>query len=367
MRILYLSSYYTTHDHRFLSSLAKTDHKVYYVQVGKQPWVRETRELPTEIERVTSPLLDKEFAWSNMMSVIWAVNQVIAKIEPDVIHAGPLHKSAFFASHGTHAPLVSMSWGSDLLYEGEINKFISWTIKAALNQSTLLLCDCETVRKKAISYGFPHERIVMFPWGIDLSEFPFVDRHRAAEDHFTVLSTRHWDMIHNVRNVVDAYIIAATQIPQIKMILLSEGPQKSEIVGALTQAGLLDEVEMPGFVPYAALPQYFRRSDLYVSASISDGSSVSLMEALATGVPAVVTDIESNREWIDEGIEGWTYPLNDAHALADRMIYAYEHRAQLKRMGLLARQRAERMADWELNFQKLLEAYDQAVELKKPL
>ena len=72
----------------------------------------------------------------------------------------------------------------------------------------------------------------------------------------------------------------------------------------LEQGDVLDRVHFGGQVGYDNLPLYYGASDLYLSASHSDGSSVSLMEALASGLPVLVSDIPGNREWISEGKTG---------------------------------------------------------------
>ena len=112
---------------------------------------------------------------------------------------------------------------------------------------------------------------------------------------------------------------------------------------------------------YKDLPRYYHAADLYVSASHSDGSSVSLMESLASGLPALVSDIPGNREWIMPGENGWWFPDGDAEAMAQAILQAVEQRERLPVLGAAARTLAEQRADWSKNFQQLLRAYDMAV------
>jgi glycosyltransferase involved in cell wall biosynthesis len=102
-------------------------------------------------------------------------------------------------------------------------------------------------------------------------------------------------------------------------------------------------------------------ADLYVSPSHVDGSSVSLLEALACGLPCLVSDIPGNREWIEEDVNGWSFRDGDAEDLAGKISLAIKSRKFLPRIGELARKTAEEKADWKKNFGKLLEAYDKTV------
>ncbi len=117
-------------------------------------------------------------------------------------------------------------------------------------------------------------------------------------------------------------------------------------------------VMFPGQAGYADLPRYYRSADLYLSASHSDGSSISLLEAMACGCPVLVSDIPGNREWVSQGKNGWLFPDGDPQALAQRIVEAIDQRSQLAEMGVHARQIAEARADWRENFPLLLRAFE---------
>jgi hypothetical protein len=109
--------------------------------------------------------------------------------------------------------------------------------------------------------------------------------------------------------------------------------------------------------------RHYRIADLYLSASHSDGTSISLLEAMACGRPALVSDIPGNREWVQPGVNGWLFPDGDEKALAQAIVRAVDQRQQLPEMGRAAREIAEQRADWERNFQELLKAYGLALEI----
>ncbi|RME91416.1 MAG: glycosyltransferase [Anaerolineae bacterium] len=102
-------------------------------------------------------------------------------------------------------------------------------------------------------------------------------------------------------------------------------------------------------------------ADLYISPSHIDGSSVSLMEALACGLPCLVSDIPANKEWVTDGVNGYLFPDGDADALAEAIERAMAQRERLAEMGRAARQVAEARADWTKNAQTLLRAYEQTL------
>ena len=95
------------------------------------------------------------------------------------------------------------------------------------------------------------------------------------------------------------------------------------------------------------------------SCAHSDGTSVSLLEAMASALPVLVTDISSNREWVAPGENGWLAPSGDAGAVAAALVAAAALDGEARReMGLRNRRVVEARADWGVNGARLLEAYD---------
>jgi glycosyltransferase involved in cell wall biosynthesis len=80
---------------------------------------------------------------------------------------------------------------------------------------------------------------------------------------------------------------------------------------------------------------------------------------MATGLPAIVTDIPSNREWVVSEENGWLAPTGAAEVFADRLVRA-AHTGPGKRKAIAQKNRdiAETRADWHANFKSLLKAYD---------
>jgi glycosyltransferase involved in cell wall biosynthesis len=126
----------------------------------------------------------------------------------------------------------------------------------------------------------------------------------------------------------------------------------------------MEQVSFAGQVGQKELPRFYRMADLYISPSHVDGSSVSLMEALACGLPCLVSDIPANKEWVREDENGWLFPDSDAAALAGKILAAIDKRNSLPEIGINARRTAEQKADWPKNVAKLLTAYETVAGLE---
>jgi glycosyltransferase involved in cell wall biosynthesis len=81
------------------------------------------------------------------------------------------------------------------------------------------------------------------------------------------------------------------------------------------------------------------------------------MEALACGLPVLVSDIPGNQEWIDQDRNGWIFETGNVENLKNSILEIYKTQYKLPIISQEARKTAEKKANWEDNFQKLLFAY----------
>lgn len=391
MRIIYFSRDYTPHDHRFLSALGETEHTVYFLRLEQNGKILEDRPLPSTIEQIPWSAGKRALAAQGPANVkqiprlLFEFQKIVQKIKPHIIHAGPIQRAAFLTAVSGFRPLVSMSWGYDLLQDAHQNALWTWATRFTLKNSDWLIGDCQAIRKIAASFGMPNERITTFPWGVDLKHFsPPNERdgdpktlilgagnpNSSNEDPpFILLSTRSWEPIYGVDILARAFVLAVKERPQLRLIMLGNGSQANLIRRIFMEAGLLPSLDFqpdnlqasrllfPGRIGYKNLPDYYRSADLYLAATHSDGTSISLLEAMACGCPALVSDLGGNREWITPGENGWLFPESDVKTMSQMIIEAVDRRSQLPQMGEKTRKIVEQRGDWKTNFQQLLPVY----------
>jgi len=366
MRLLYFTRDYTVHDHRFLSALAQTDVQVSYLTLERRGHATEDRALPPQIEILRWAGGQKPASLRDGPRLLLDLKRVIRQVRPEIILAGPIQRTALLAALAGFRPLVSMSWGYDLIHDAPRGRLWGWATRFTLRRSAALLGDSAIIRQLAVSYGIPDERIVTFPWGVDLQRFAPLDSPRSDDfsRSFTLLSTRGWEPIYGVDLIARAFVSAAQQIPELRLVMLGNGSQAGLLRQIFQRGGVEERVFFPGHVAQDDLPRFYQNADLYLSASHSDGASISLLEALACGKPALVSDIPGNREWVAPGENGWWFPDGDAEALAQAILHAVEQRPQLAEMGAAARRTAEARADWQKNFPQLFKAFEIARSAK---
>ncbi|HEX9332306.1 MAG TPA: glycosyltransferase family 4 protein [Anaerolineales bacterium] len=361
MRIIYFSKSYTPHDYRFLSSLSKTKHEIFYLRLESNKRQIEDRPVPSKIQQILWAGGKHEFRWRDVPRLTFDLRRLTREIKPDLIHAGPIQNCAFIAALSGFRPILTMSWGYDLVQDAERNSWMKRITTYVLRNSTFFISDAKVSRGKAIAFGMNPERTVIFPWGVDIDHFTQKTFKRSSVQTFTLFCSRTWESIYGVDVLAKAFVKVAALNPKVNLILLGGGSQGAKIRQILMSSGVLDRVHFGGHVTQVDLPRWYHMADLYISPSHVDGSSVSLMEALASGLPCLVSDIPGNREWIVDGENGWLFRDGDADDLVEKILYAIKNRKSFKKIGESARKTAEQKADWKKNFGKLLEAYDSVI------
>ena len=355
MRILYFSSDYTVHDRHFLLKLAESRHEIRFLRLEDDGIQYEKRPLPDRIHPVNwrggKQRANTLEAWLHLMPDL---ELVLEQVRPDLVHAGPVQSCGFMIALTGFRPLLLMSWGSDILVDADRNEMWRWMTRYTLKRSDMLLCDCQAAHVKVQELvHYADERIVQFPWGIDLHSFvPGVDtlelrKRMGWKDAFVILSTRTWEQIYGIDVLLDAFRLAYALNPRLRLVLLGDGSLASRIKQFIVDHALDDVVHCPGMVSHERLPEYYRSADLYLSCAHSDGTSISLLEAMAIGLPVVVTDGVGNREWVIPGANGWLAPTGDSRAFAQSLLLAADldtiERERIRRKN---RETAERRASY---------------------
>lgn len=357
MKILYFTLGYSTHDHRFLKAISENGHEVFFVQLEGNTRQVESRSVPENVNQVIWKGGRKPFKWISLPKLVLDFRRVVKEIKPDLIHAGPIQTCAFIAVLSGFRPILTMSWGFDLMDDVHKSKWMEWVTRYTLRRSTFFTSDANVTRDMAVQYGMNPEKTIVFPWGVDLEHFKPSSSFIPHPSSFTLFCNRSWEIRYGMDVLARAFVKVAQQKDNVDLILLNSGSQGKYIRNILQSGGVLDLVTFGGQVSQSDLPRWYHMADIYISPSHVDGSSVSLMEALGCGIPCLVSDIPANKEWVFENENGWLFRDGDADHLAEKILAAMDQREKLPALGASARRTAESRADWKKNSAVLMNIY----------
>jgi glycosyltransferase involved in cell wall biosynthesis len=369
VRVLYFHRDDGVHDRRFLDALGDLPVEVIALQLENRVMLSPEWKPAMNIRKISWSGVSDDFNWLQKTRMIGELKRICQEYKPDVIHAGPVDLCACLVASAGIRPLVSMSWGYDLLFNAENSSLSQRRVRYALERTAILLDDCQAVSQKAGQYGFPSKRIVTFPWGVDHQLYrPRETKNSgsipAKRERVVLLSTRHMEKQYGCDINKKAFLKAALMVENLHLIMLGEGSLKNDLMRQISKAGLDSNVKFIGCVPENEMVTYFQTSDVYISASHSDGSSVSLLQAMACGLSSIVSDIPGNREWVTAGKNGWLFKDGDSDQLASLMIEGASKPELRTSLGAAARMIATERADWRQSYPKLLDAYHMAIDFQ---
>ena len=187
-------------------------------------------------------------------------------------------------------PVVITARGTDInlipQYAGP-RRMIRWAAQRAAKSITV----CEALRTSMTDLGIDAERIVALRNGVDLDRFSPVDREaqRAALglDGFTLLSVGY--LIP--RKAHHLIIEALTSLPDTRLLIAGEGPEKENLIRLAQDLGVANRVTMLGALPQTELRNYYGAVDAMVLASSREGWANVLLESMACGTPVVASNV----------------------------------------------------------------------------
>jgi glycosyltransferase involved in cell wall biosynthesis len=295
---------------------------------------------------------------------------VLSEFKPDIIHTGYVWQVGILAALRNFHPHLSMPWGSDILTEPDESFIKKKLVAKVMKQSDHIQCDADFVKQKIISdYGLPKEKITVFPWGIDLKLFKKEDKQSARSrlnidsNKFVVIYNRHLEPVYGVNDLLEGFKEFAADKEDVLLLMLSEGSQRNTAVKFIAENKLEEKVNLVGRVVNSELPVFLSSADVYISTSLSDGSSLSLLEAMACGLGIIVTDVPAIKEWVGKD-NGMIVKRKNPPEIANALNSYYSNRELINKHALANIEIAKERADWDKNYLKLKDIYKKLYDAK---
>jgi glycosyltransferase involved in cell wall biosynthesis len=138
----------------------------------------------------------------------------------------------------------------------------------------------------------------------------------------------------------------AAAVPEVRFLLVGDGVLREQIAARADELGLADRFIFAGLVPPAEVCRYTALMDVLVHLSLREGLPRTVVQALATGVPAVGFDLDGTPEVIRDGVTGRICPAGDTQAVASTVIGLLQDGEARQRLGAAGRERVRNQFCW---------------------
>jgi len=286
-----------------------------------------------------------------------AILNLIEKNNPDIVH---FHFNFLFDLHilpfklgipftvSLRGPEIQMGAFTDKIYREKLCKI--------LQRATAIHTVCDALGTKATEYCQTELPVFTVRTSVPIPAKP--EKTVANTNSLISVARLYWKKgFHDL-------IRAMIYLPNVSLNIVGDGEEHHHLSYLIHSLNLQDRVHLLGELPYEEFELLMRRSTAYVQASMEEGFSNSLAEAMALGKPVFVTDVGGTAELIEEGKNGMFIPMGDPIGMAKKIEQHLFDTQLMQQLGLAARETAEREFSDEKHVQGFVEFYNYAYQNK---
>lgn len=370
MKIAYFSNGESIHDQRYFDKLIRSGHEIHLISFQKDLIdLRRSYKLPDligiKVYNLPLPSFNASSIFLKIANIIRAAvfsKKTLRGIKPDIVCGFFIvDKYGFMAALTGFRPFLLLSGGTDILITPKKNLLRRGIIRFTLKRADIINCDAQIVKNEILELvpDYPERNIrVLLQPGINLDVFnPFAGRASVIDElcwsgKKILIMTRSLNPIYGVGYFLQALIDIVREEPDVRVILCGDGVLKSKFLQFVKEHSLEEYVYFAGHVRNEDLPAFLNAADIYVSSSLSDGTPVSLLEAMACRLPVVVTDVPAVMEWVKDGYNGFVVPRKNPVALARKIIELLKDEGLRKAMAENNYNIARESVDYNINYEK---------------
>jgi len=295
------------------------------------------------------PSLLWEGRWAWRFGLVWLA-RIAQRLRPDVVHTHQVLPAGYAAALARLSPHVATAWGSEVLLASKPRQ--RRAIRRVAQHADLLTADSTHLLEALRALGARQERLRLVPWGVDpdwaTAAKGLPPRVAAAQaglppERPIVLSPRGTVEVYRPELVLRALALAVQGTPDLLGVVAYDMAANVIPLGVLeklaSDLGLSSNVIFHPKWPHEEMPFVYRAAKVCVSVPESDSAPISVIEALALGTPAIVSDLPWVHEEPYREAELDVVPRDDAGALAEaitRSLAANGHGASEANQRLVA-------------------------------
>src|SRR5213596_3461676 len=314
---------------------------------------------------------------SNFLLWIYHLNsQMISKTTElfeterfDLIHAHDwvVGRAAVELKNGLGLPLISTIHATEIgrggSLDGEYRRKVRDIERLLVDQSDGIIC-CSNYMLDHIQHqlGAVNAKIRVIPNGVEVSRFKRDSQPRliptgVSENRKVILYVGRSVREKGIFTLIEAFDELRNRGKDVSLVFVGEGPMKEDLAKEILWRRLSDRVRLAGFVDERRLVSLYNSSDAFVLPSHYEPFGMVALEAMASRVPVVVSDVGGLSEIVEDGITGVKVPSSDPHALAEGILRVLDNRELSERLKENAYQAVQERYRWDLIAEKTLEAY----------
>ncbi len=289
-------------------------------------------------------------------------SRIMKSFSPHIINPHYIPNYGFIAALvADRTPIYLSVWGSDLLVTAYSNKVKFEVTRRILKRVDFIHVDAYYMADLLTKdFKVPLQKIEVFPFGVE-PEFLEAEPVKIEElpGKWTVVSHRRLDADMDPMTVLRAAKLLKDK--PFRFILLSDGALRSELERVASKEGI--DVEFTGRLSKPDMLKKLKQGHIWVSASLTDSTPVSLLEAMALGLFPVVSNLPVLREWVLDGLNGLFFRPSEPQDLANALMKAISDREMIRFASGVNPVIIQKRANLKSNMEKLVKRWSALVKV----
>ncbi|TVQ43078.1 MAG: colanic acid biosynthesis glycosyltransferase WcaL [Gloeocapsa sp. DLM2.Bin57] len=221
-----------------------------------------------------------------------------------------------------------------------------WRLDAKIERALFVACISNYCRSQGMIFGSTDtwKKMYIVHCGVDPELFTPVTHEGLG------LNLLYLGRLASVKGLPILFASIAqlkTIFPELCLNLIGDGPERAKLESLVQELGIEDNVKFLGYKSQAQVREQLQQTDIYVLPSFAEGVSVSLMEAMAGGVPVVTTQIAGVNELVENGVSGYIVPAGDVNSLTEKLTLLIKDAQLRQELGTAGRKKVA--TDFNLN------------------
>jgi len=312
MKICFLSAGTFTHIQPYIDYCRQQGHEVHFIALSPSP----ERNVPVHNAWTGAAYDVKSNKYKYIIAALRA-RKVVKSLEPDIIHAHYVTSAGLAAFVINHPHTVVTAHGSDI--NASVKSFVwRFLLKRILGRAAVVNVVSKELYTKVLQLGIPEKKVYNINVGINYETFR---DHHTTDRALKMVCNRRFEPVYDHITILKALLILKEKQVPFEMHFVGGGPGKEAAEIFVRENNLGNQVTFYGQIENTAQLRVFDLSGIYISSSKSDGTSLSLLEAMAAGLFPVVTDIAANSAILEDKKSALFFPVGNSEKLAEQLIY----------------------------------------------
>lgn len=243
-----------------------------------------------------------------------------------------------------------------------IYKFIKPLVRLIWKRSSAVIANSQGLKDLALKTN-ARQKIGLIYNGIDTTNFQPKEELRPAGKTIITTGASRITGRKGIKYIIFAMREIAKKHPEAYLKLMGDGNEKEVLEKLTKELDLENRIEFLGRVPREETSPHYQEASIFVMASLNEGMSNAMLEALACGLPIISTRTGGAQELVQEGMNGFFIKTKDSKDLAEKMEKLLSNSKLCEKMGEESRKIAEKMS-WQNVAKKYLQEYEKINEEK---